>query len=105
MSHVRTHGAGPDYEDVFYHADQLIKGMYSVFMSDWLEAFPREAVLVVRAEDYYADNKATLQTVYAPCRQTSMCPRCAFTSSPTQLAFAHRCVCVVRCWGTSGWTP
>jgi hypothetical protein len=54
---------GPDYEDVFYHADQLIKGMYSVFMDDWMEAFPREAILVLRAEDYYADNKATLQTV------------------------------------------
>lgn len=65
-----TH-AGPEYEDVFYHADQLIKGMYSVFMSDWLEAFPREAMLVVRAEDYFADNKATLHTVYAPCTPPS----------------------------------
>ena len=45
-----TRGAAPEFEDVFYHADQLIKSMYSVFARDWLHAFPREALLFVRAE-------------------------------------------------------
>lgn len=41
-----------EFEDVFFHADQLIKSMHSVFMPDWLAAFPPEDVLVLRLEDY-----------------------------------------------------
>lgn len=37
---------------MFFHCDQLIKSMYSEFMGDWLGAYPREDVLVLRLEDY-----------------------------------------------------
>jgi len=45
---------GPSYENVYYHADQVLKGMYSTFMAGWLAAFPRETFLVLLQEDYVA---------------------------------------------------
>jgi hypothetical protein len=37
---------GKKQEDVFFHCDQLIRGMYSVFVEHWLASFRREDVLV-----------------------------------------------------------
>jgi hypothetical protein len=45
---------GPSYENVFYHADQVLKGMYSVYMEGWLAAFPRNTFLVLKQEEYVA---------------------------------------------------
>lgn len=42
-------------EQVYYHDDQLTKSVYSVFLKQWLAAFPREDVLVLRLEDYAQD--------------------------------------------------
>lgn len=53
-----------EYEDVFYHADQLIKGMYSIFMEDWITAFPLQNFVVIRAEDYYERPRPALQRVF-----------------------------------------
>ncbi|KAK3268393.1 hypothetical protein CYMTET_23104 [Cymbomonas tetramitiformis] len=53
-----------EYEDVFYHADQLIKGMYSIFMEDWITAFPLQNFAVIRAEDYYERPRPALQRVF-----------------------------------------
>ena len=49
-----THGAkrcavhfeqiGPRENDVFFHADQLIRGIYAPFVHDWLKAFPEGQV-------------------------------------------------------------
>ena len=41
---------GPQPASVFFHADQIIRGMYAPFIEDWLAAMPG-ALLVVRAED------------------------------------------------------
>ena len=43
----------PKYEAVFYHADQLIKTMYAVFLEGWLAMFGAENVLVLRTEDVF----------------------------------------------------
>ena len=45
---------GPTYEAVFYHADQILKSMYTVFLEGYLSAFPAKDVLVLRFEDYVA---------------------------------------------------
>ena len=45
-------------EEVFYHCDQLIKGMYSVFLKRWRKEHAR--LLLLRAEQYYADVKGVL---------------------------------------------
>ena len=51
-------------EDVFFHADQLIKSMYSAFMGDWLAAYPRDDLLVLRLEEYVAQRRPTLERVF-----------------------------------------
>ena len=43
---------GPSYEAVFYHADQVLKGLHAVFLEGYLSAFTAEEVLVLRFEDY-----------------------------------------------------
>ena len=45
-------------EETFYHCDQLIKGMYSVFLPHWRRAFPR--LLALRSEEYFVDPAAVL---------------------------------------------
>ena len=39
------------YADVFFHADQIIRGMYEPFVRDWHAAFGAEALLVLRVEE------------------------------------------------------
>jgi N-acetylgalactosamine 4-sulfate 6-O-sulfotransferase len=36
----------------FYVAEQLVKGMYSLFLEPWLATFPASQLLVLRVEDY-----------------------------------------------------
>jgi N-acetylgalactosamine 4-sulfate 6-O-sulfotransferase len=50
------------YEEVFYHADQVLKSMYAPFMEGWMQAFPG-AVLPIRLEDYASGNRANLREV------------------------------------------
>jgi len=37
---------------VYYHADQLVKGAYSVYLRQWQAAFGADNVLVLRLEDW-----------------------------------------------------
>lgn len=37
---------GKKEEDVFFHCDQFIRGMYSVYLEHWFANFPRENVMV-----------------------------------------------------------
>lgn len=55
---------GPDEEQVFFHADQVIRGMYSVFVEIWLKAFPKENFLFIRTEEYFDNPEETLRTVF-----------------------------------------
>ena len=48
---------------LFSRCEQLIKGMYSVFLVEWSAAFPREQTLVLRLEDYRADLPRCLRAV------------------------------------------
>ena len=50
-------------EGVYYHADQLLKSLYAAYVPTWLRAFGRPRLLLLRAEDYWAQPKATLNTV------------------------------------------
>ena len=56
---------GKPQEAVYFHADQLVKGAYSVFMKSWLAAFPKEDLLVLRLEDYAQDVGGTLSKVFS----------------------------------------
>jgi len=61
--HFEQLGAAPN--DVFFHCDQLIRGMYAPFVADWLLALPG-SLLLLRAEDFFtADARpAVLQRVW-----------------------------------------
>ena len=47
-------------EEVFYHCDQLIKGMYIIFLERWRREFGR--LLLLRSEDYYEAPRRALTT-------------------------------------------
>ena len=51
----------PHNENVFYHADQVLKSIYVVYMEGWMAAFPRDDVLVLRLEDW-ASGRDALRT-------------------------------------------
>lgn len=56
-------GLDQKYENVYYHADQVLKGAYALFVDEWLNAFGRRRLLVLRAEDYWASTAKTLADV------------------------------------------
>ena len=39
--------------------------MYSVYLKDWMEIFPMEQFLVLKAEDHYSDRRVTLAQTFA----------------------------------------
>lgn len=51
----------------FGPAQQLVKGMYAAFAPDWLAAWPKEQLLWIRAEDYYADERGHLEVRLCRC--------------------------------------
>lgn len=77
---------------VFFHCDQLIKSMHSVFMADWLGAYPRDDILVLRLEDYRDPQKrrSTLQQVFrcALVEKPSGRPGWKCTWAPPRLAYS-----------------
>ena len=51
-------------EDIFFHCDQLMRGMYSVWLHVWFTFFPREAFLVLDAQDYFRNPRAVLACIF-----------------------------------------
>lgn len=49
-------------------AEQLTKGIYAAFLPDYLAAFPREALLVVNADVYYANTSSQLGAIVSHLR-------------------------------------
>ena len=58
-------GLDQRYENVFYHADQLLKGAYALYVDEWLRAFGKKRLLLLRAEDYWARPEEALSSVFA----------------------------------------
>ncbi|KAG1658985.1 hypothetical protein FOA52_008687 [Chlamydomonas sp. UWO 241] len=56
---------GPTQEKVYFHCDQLLRGMYTVWMEGWLRAFPREVIHVVHAEDLFTKTQDTVNGIIA----------------------------------------
>lgn len=38
--------------------------LYSVYIKDWLQIFPRSQLMVLKAENYYADRRSILEEVF-----------------------------------------
>jgi len=51
---LRFEGHGPEQADVYYHCDQLIKGMYSAFLPEWQAYFAPERLLVLPSSEHFA---------------------------------------------------
>ncbi|KAL6759191.1 hypothetical protein V8C86DRAFT_1350553 [Haematococcus lacustris] len=47
-----------------YNPQQLVKGMYSEFLGDWLRRFPRDQLLFLRNEDYKLAQKEHMDAVF-----------------------------------------
>ena len=60
---LRFEAHGPEQAAVYYHCDQLIKGMYSEFLPEWQWAFGQR-LLVFRAERYFARPARVLHRVW-----------------------------------------
>ena len=60
---LRFESLAREHEEVFYHCDQLIKGMYSIFTPAWRKEHRR--ILFVRSESYFADVQGTLKRAMA----------------------------------------
>lgn len=56
---------GTEQEKVFFHCDQVLRGLYAVYLERWLSLFPSERILVLRSEDYFADSAKQLAKVAA----------------------------------------
>ena len=41
------------FTQVYFHCDQLMRGMHAVYLERWLRYFPRETMLIVKAEDLF----------------------------------------------------
>ena len=50
---------------IYHEAEQLVKGLYALFLEGWLDAFPREQLLVIRLDDYEAALERHLELVMA----------------------------------------
>ncbi|KAL1514621.1 hypothetical protein AB1Y20_003715 [Prymnesium parvum] len=59
----RTHSARRCGRSLFYQAQQLVKGLYSLFLRDWVCSFPPPQLLVIRLEDYEAAPRVHLAAV------------------------------------------
>lgn len=60
---LRFEGYGAAEANVYYHADQLIKGMYAAFVPEWQAALPASHLLVVTSEDYFDRTARTLRKI------------------------------------------
>ena len=49
---------------MYYHADQFFKGAYALYVDEWLRAFGKERLRIIRAEDYWAAPAQTLASVF-----------------------------------------
>lgn len=92
----RRHGArrcaylfeylGQEYGDVFFHCDQLIRGLYEPFVRDWVSAFGNRT-LAVRAEDLFDEpqvaQRRVLRFLGLPALASSRVPA-------TEYAAAHQ---------------
>jgi len=59
----RTRSARRCARSLFYEAQQLIKGLYALFLRDWLSSFDPSQLLLLRLEDYDAAPAAHLRAV------------------------------------------
>ena len=89
----RFESYGPRFQLVFFHADQLIKNLYSVFLETWMEVFPRESFLVLRSEDIWlgseSSRKIEIAKVLGTCAPQIM-PRRRRTLDPAGLSLINK---------------
>ena len=60
---LRFEAYGAAEAGVYYHADQLLKGVYAAFLPEWQAALPLGHMLTLRTEDYLARPTRTLRRV------------------------------------------
>ncbi|KAG1665569.1 hypothetical protein FOA52_000716 [Chlamydomonas sp. UWO 241] len=52
-----------EQEKVFYHCDQVLRGLYDEWLKVWFRFFPRENFLFINSHNYFRDPNATRKEV------------------------------------------
>ncbi|PNW70584.1 hypothetical protein CHLRE_17g725950v5 [Chlamydomonas reinhardtii] len=56
-------GLSAEQEKVYFHADQIFRGMYGLFLEIWYRFIPPQHWLVIKSEDFFTQPKPTLAKV------------------------------------------
>lgn len=51
-------------EGLFFHADQIVRGMYSVYIEVWLRHFPRENIMLIQSEEYFKNPEGMMDKIF-----------------------------------------
>ena len=49
---------------LYHGSQQLVKGLYSEYVQDWFDIYPREQILFIKYEDYKTNKQKTLEAVF-----------------------------------------
>lgn len=56
---------GQKFADIFFHSDQLIRGLYAVFLEEWLAAFPNtQSWLIISLDEFQQDREGCIRKVW-----------------------------------------
>ena len=53
---------------LYHGSQQLVKGLYSEYVQDWFDVYPKEQILFIKYEDYKKDKKSTIEGVFRHLR-------------------------------------
>jgi hypothetical protein len=51
-------------EKVYFHCDQLLRGMYTVYLERWLRFFPKSSFLLIKSEDFFQNPNKTISNIF-----------------------------------------
>eukprot|EP00798_Chlamydomonas_sp_ICE-L_P006514 gene6512-3152_t len=58
---------GLEQEKVNFHVDQILQGMYSIYVERWLRFFPRSSILFIKADEYFDSEEAQIEVLRQVC--------------------------------------
>lgn len=60
---MRFETMGMKEEKVYFHCDQILRGMYAPYLKVWFRYFPRSSFLILDSRRYFRDSYATMTQV------------------------------------------
>eukprot|EP00798_Chlamydomonas_sp_ICE-L_P031207 gene31207-6356_t len=63
---------GSKHEKVYFHCDQILRSMHSVWMEGWLRFFPRSSILVIKSDEYFKSSANELRVLQDIARHAGL---------------------------------